>query len=77
MGDIYMKRNGKKSRARARARVDMWEQYCFGLRVCVSMCVCARMIHTYHYSFPIIVKPLRSECCCVYGNYDVMRWQLH
>lgn len=47
------------------------------VRVDVCVCVCARMIHTYHYSFPIIVKPLRSECCCVYGNYDVMRWQLH
>lgn len=35
------------------------------------------MIHTYHYSFPIIVKPLKSEGCSVCGNYDVMRWQLH
>lgn len=51
-------------------------------RVCVCACVyvyvsTGAMIHTYHYSFPIIVKPLKSEGCSVCGNYDVMRWQLH
>lgn len=55
--------------------------------VCVSMCAragvhvcvhaCAATVHTYHYSFSIIVKPLGSECRSVCGNYDVMRWQLH
>ena len=51
---------------------------CVFVCACVCVCVCVHaMIHTYHYSFPIIVKPLKSECCSVYGNYDVMRWQLH
>lgn len=58
------------------AYVCAYVSACLCVRVRACVCACA-MIHTYHYSFPIIVKPLRSECCSVYGNYDVMRWQLH
>ncbi len=71
-----MKRKGKKQgqgQGRHVGTMLFWP-----VCVCVCVCVCVRsMIHTYHYSFPIIVKPLESECYSVCGNYDVMRWQLH
>ena len=81
-----MKRNGNKKKKAGPGETcgnnAVLARACACLCVCVCMCVrvcvCVRaMIHTYHYSFPIIVKPLKSECCSVYGNYDVMRWQLH
>lgn len=67
MGDISMKRNGLKNRARTEGTELFWP---------VRARVCVLMIHTYHYSFSIIVKPLTSECCSFDCNYDVMRWQL-
>lgn len=51
--------------------LEKWEQCSFGPCVCVFVRVF--MIHTYHYSFSIIVKPLTSECCSFYGNYDGLK----
>lgn len=64
-----MKRNGLKNRTRVERTVLVRPVHAL-------VCLCVFMIHTYHYSFSIIVKPLTSECCSFDGNYDVMRWQL-